>query len=297
MQKYNHNANAFICGMRDGVLNLQQTEGGSPGSPEMSFLYELGISTFIKNIDDLLRSTNASISDQGIVMSYIDDLYWAAPFPKMIEVIKYVQRNGPRYGYTLNMSKCKYLLAPSVTLDETELNRRLHIIMELGFPMSNIKIHPDTQQGISPDLYQSRLEQWGCKVLGAYIGSKEYIKNSLDNKMKGIQSVADDLVKYPNSQARYLIHKYCYNQNINYWLRNQFPEDSKDFLDEFKQTQTRLIASYHGIYDQDTVNNQPELFMDLYKRVSFPVAQGGLALRSMDSVFITAFMCSMAACR
>ena len=104
MQKYNHNANAFICGMRDGVLNLQQTEGGSPGSPEMSFLYELGISTFIKNIDDLLRSTNASISDQGIVMSYIDDLYWAAPFPKMIEVIKYVQLNGPKYGYTLNMS-------------------------------------------------------------------------------------------------------------------------------------------------------------------------------------------------
>ena len=113
--------------------------------------------------------------------------------------------------------------------------------------------------------------------------------------MKGIQSVADVLIKYPNPHARYLIHKYCYNQKINYWLRNQFPEDSKDFLDEFKQTQTRLIASYHGIYDQDTVNNQPELFMDLYKRVSFPVAQGGLALRSMDSVFITAFICSMAA--
>jgi len=154
MQKYNNNANAFICGMRDGVLNLQQPEGGSPGSPEMSFFYELGISTFIKNIDDLLRSTNASLSDQGIVMSYIDDLYWATPFQKMIEVIKYVQLNGPTYGYTLNMNKCKYLLAPSVILDEIELNCRLHIIMELGFPMSNIKIHPDTQQGISPDLYQ-----------------------------------------------------------------------------------------------------------------------------------------------
>ena len=86
--------------------------------------------------------------------------------------------------------------------------------------------------------------------------------------MKGIKSVADDLLKYPNSQARYLIHKYCFNQKINYWLRNQFPEDSKDFLDEFKKTQTRLIASYHGIYDQETINNQPELFMDLYKRVS-----------------------------
>ena len=88
-----------------------------------------------------------------------------------------------------------------------------------------------------PELYQSRLEQWGCKVLGAYIGSKEYIKNSLDGEMKGIKSVADDLLKYPNSQARYNIHKYCFNQKINYWLRNQFPEDSKDFLDEFKKTQ------------------------------------------------------------
>ena len=93
MQKYNHNANAFISGMREGIIKLQQCEGGSPGSPEMSFLYELGISSFIKNIDNLLHSTNASISDEGIVLSYVDDLYWAAPFEKMIEIIQYVQLN------------------------------------------------------------------------------------------------------------------------------------------------------------------------------------------------------------
>ena len=79
---------------------------------------------------------------------------------------------------TLNMNKCKYLMAPSVILDEPELNRRLDIIVQLGFPISNIKIHPDTQPGISRQLYQSRSEQWGCKVLGAFIGSKEFIKNS-----------------------------------------------------------------------------------------------------------------------
>ena len=132
------------------------------------------------------------------------------------------------------MNKCKYLLAPSVTLDESELNRRLDIIMQLGFPRSNIKIHPDTQQGISPELYQSRSEKWGCKVLGAFIGSKDYIKNSLNTKMKEIKNVADVLLNYPNSQARYLIHKYCYNEKINFWLRAQFPNDSKDFLDDFK---------------------------------------------------------------
>ena len=57
----------------------------------------------------------------------------------------------------------------------------------------------------------------------------------------------------------------------------------------------RLIASYHGIYDQETFNNQPELFTDLYKRVSFPIANGGLALRSIYSVYLSAFICSMAA--
>ena len=61
-QKYNNNANAFISGLREGIVNLQQSEGGSPGSPEMSFLYELSISPFIKNIEALCLSTNASIT-------------------------------------------------------------------------------------------------------------------------------------------------------------------------------------------------------------------------------------------
>ena len=34
--------------------------------------------------------------------------------------------------------------------------------------------------------------------------------------------------------------------------------------------------------------------MDLYKRVSFPMANEGLALRCIDSVYLTAFACSMA---
>ena len=95
LQKYGNNANAFISGMREGVINLQQSEGGSPGSPEMSFLYELSISPFIKNIEALCSSTNASITNEGIVMSYIDDFYWAAPFNKMVEIIEFVQLKGP----------------------------------------------------------------------------------------------------------------------------------------------------------------------------------------------------------
>ena len=114
-------------------------------------------------------------------------------------------------------------------------------------------------------------------------------------KMEDVKNLADILLKYPNYQARFNIHRYCFNEKINYCIRSQFPKDCKDFLVDFKKIQMSLITSYHGIYDQETFNDQLELFTDLYKRVSFPMANGGLALRCIDSVYLTAFLCSMAA--
>ena len=132
------------------------------------------------------------------------------------------------------MKKCVYLFASDVILDQIELDRRLDVLLQFGFLRSNIKIHPNTQQDISRELHQSRSENWGCKVLGAFIGSSEFIKNSLSNKMKAINSVANIMLNYPNSQARFFIHKFCFNEKINYWLRAQFPDDSVQFLEHFK---------------------------------------------------------------
>ena len=66
----------------------------------------------------------------------------------MIEIIQFVQRNGPKYGYILNMQKCTYLMAPSNTFTENELAQRLDIITQLGIPISNVKVHPNNQQNI-----------------------------------------------------------------------------------------------------------------------------------------------------
>ena len=74
----------YFFGVAQGVARFTQSEGGSPGSPEMNFLYELGISDFVQNVADLLHES------EGVVAGYIDDLYWSAPFDKMIEVIKFV---------------------------------------------------------------------------------------------------------------------------------------------------------------------------------------------------------------
>ena len=89
------------------------------------------------------------------------------------------------------MDKCTYLMASSNTFTENELARRLDVITQLGIPISNVKVHPNNQQNIPLELYNSRLEQWGFKVLGAYVGTTEFIKNSLNTKMDNINEVAD----------------------------------------------------------------------------------------------------------
>ena len=98
MDKYNNSTNAFFHGLLQGVQRFSQTEGGSPGAPEMSFLYELGISEFIENVAQLIHAPPSRGSKKGLVAGYIDDFYWAATFPKMIEVIKFVLLRGPDYG-------------------------------------------------------------------------------------------------------------------------------------------------------------------------------------------------------
>ena len=46
------------------------------------------------SVADLLRHTSSSDpSQEGLIVGYIDDLYWAAPFEKMAQVIAFVQDN------------------------------------------------------------------------------------------------------------------------------------------------------------------------------------------------------------
>lgn len=87
MDKHNNSANAFFHGLMQGVQRLSQNEGGSPAAPEMSLLYDLGINEFIENFAQLLRAPTSMGSKKGLIAGFIDDLYWAATFPKTIEVV------------------------------------------------------------------------------------------------------------------------------------------------------------------------------------------------------------------
>ena len=160
-----------------------QSEGGSPGSPEMSFLCELGVSEFAQSINDLLYDSNSSQPREGVASGYMDmdDLQWAAPFERMVEAIKLVRERGPAYGYSLNVDKSIYLMAPigrDASQDES-LHNRVSLLMSLGAPTQSIKAHPQRQSLASPTALTKRRVERGCKALGSFIGAEECVLHEL----------------------------------------------------------------------------------------------------------------------
>ena len=180
-------------------------------------------------------------------------------------------------------------------LSDDELDRRIATLMALGLPRENIRIHPDCQPDCSPEVAAKRRFEWGFKILGAFVGTDEFVMASLRPKMEGLRKLARVLLRYPNVQARYLLHKICFNAKINYWMRAQYPAHTAPFVNDFKEEQMKLLASYHGIYDDDDFNSSRVQIAELYERAALPIDKGGMGLRNISLISLTAFPCSLAA--
>ena len=145
----------------------------------------------------------------------MDDFYWGAPFHKMIEVIDFVQKRGPDFGYHLNLGKSFYLMSPTdgQPLTEAQVEDKIGQLVRRGFNRENIRVHPDcTQSGnLNGELY-------GVKVLGTYVGHSDYVETMISTKIPKLQHVAEVLLKYPYQQGRFLLHTYSFNPRINYLL-------------------------------------------------------------------------------
>ena len=180
----------------------------------------------------------------------MDDFYWGAPFHKMVKVIDFVQKRGPDFGYYLNMDKSIYLMSPpsDQPLSEEQLEDRISQLEEVGIPRSNIKIHPACTSSCSSSLAAAREEQFGLKVLGAFVGSSTYVQVNVGSKIPMFCHMADVLIRYPYQQGRFLLHSFSFNSRVNYFLRTQFPVHSK-----------LLITIYYRIIHTHALRATPDV--------------------------------------
>ena len=86
------------------------------------------------------------------------------------------------------MKKSIYLMAPGGScLSQQEFFERINALASLGLSIDNIKVHPHIisccQPSVSPTTLAKRSVQWGCKILGAFVGTDEDVIHQLKDKM------------------------------------------------------------------------------------------------------------------
>ena len=57
----------------------------------------------------------------------------------------------------------------------------------------------------------------------------------------------------------------------------------------------RLVASYHGVYDKAEIERRWPIVYEWYERATLPIENGGMAIRNMGVVALTAYACSLVA--
>ena len=57
----------------------------------------------------------------------------------------------------------------------------------------------------------------------------------------------------------------------------------------------RLVASYHGVCDKAEIDRRWPIVCEWYERATLPIENGGMAIRNMGIVALTAYACSLVA--
>ena len=56
--------------------------------------------------------------------------------------------------------------------------------------------------------------KFGAKTLGFYVGSEEFIRNSLQSKLEDLEKEAEKLMSCSDIQQKYVFLRYCFDQKI-----------------------------------------------------------------------------------
>ena len=138
----------------------------------------VGKSTLLRCIADLETEniTNGEIvlKKGGIISTIVDDFSIVSSFDSMVEALKVLVKKGKEVGYFINFDKTQYCMSP--VYDKHISQTRIKILLDLGFSMDMIRIHPDSVSlNDEPVDVEKREEEYGVKLLGAFIGSSTYI--------------------------------------------------------------------------------------------------------------------------
>ena len=277
-QMYGSNATLWLRGLDQVIEQISMQTGWQQGDVAGTFLYCVTTLPFHKGMQNLVSNHN------GKVFAFVDDTKVKAPFRRMCETIRYMDTEGLKYGYQRHRAKGTYLLGRCRSLADAKF-RKEFLVEEFGMDPTRIQIHPDNiQESGDEDEYKLACRLYGAESLGGLIGSKAFVEDGLTKKLEELNHDADRLIAHPNVQERMLLMQYCFNQKPNHLLRTTAPYYAKKFVKQLEKCQQRIVAAS---IETNIIGNT------VWAQMKLPIPEGGLGLRSWDSVSRAAYLASV----
>ena len=212
------------------TFKFKSEEGVDQGCPNAKWIYTMGIHPLVKEVNSIL-------GEDEFVKFFVDDGNVAASFETLVNVIDIFDSVGNSVGYFRSRTKGTFLLG-SCNGDREEVDRRIAILVAKGIPKDSIKIHPDD----APDL----INDFGAMACGGIIGSDEYIKKRLEEKLLQLEKEAEVLQTYGKKQGLHLLLKYSFSQKINHLQRTTRPDLILTFVERFDDMRRKLFDKILG---------------------------------------------------
>jgi hypothetical protein len=268
---------AWIYGSNDGIQRIEITDGVTQGCSLGSFLYALGSLPFVKGLQSRLSEQEGN----NFTKFFVDDGNITADFDSMIRAIQYIELEGPKVGYFLKKNKGSYLIGRCGR--DVALERKRMLIDRFGLHENVIHIHPsDTTE-------ETAKTEYGANVLGSFIGSSDYVRKMLEEKLRELRCEAETLTKFSDPQVRNLMFRFRFCQKVNHLQRCLGPQAPlKDFIDFYEEEKKKVLTSL--LQPKYSRVNLPER---VWMQAQLPINAGGLGYHFTADVTESAYIASI----
>ena len=147
-----------------------------------------------------------------------------------------------------------------------------------------IVFHPDNYE--EPADQARAAEIYGKVHLGVPVGSPQYIRAWLANRIETLRQEAAKIQELPGTHLKFTLFYHCFQRKINYFCRTINPEIIMPFLIEFESIKRSLL---HNII---IVTELPD---HAWRLAQLDLANGGLGLTDTTLICEAAYLASQLA--
>ena len=153
---------------------------------------------------------------------FADDGIAKARMAKILKILAAYGALGEKYGVKLSLTKTVIMLPP--ILDPVELESTIQAYLDVGLVKEKVLIHPFSYEVGSPE-YLIAKAKYGVKYLGVFIGSAEFVKNKLNDKIKELELMALRLrsVALVEPHRAFFLLCSCFSKKAEYIQRMTSP--------------------------------------------------------------------------